>query len=150
MEGARHLARARRQQRQHQYAQRLLVRLRRSAPRAECASSAASRARFAVEYVTAIVGALVLYLLSSLGTFEFATTDASASDAERLLLLVAVNVLPEVLIDSGCILTETEAGLGPMHLHYWRTMSPLTVLVKAAMCLFTTVFVLAACLVAPP
>jgi len=117
---------------------------------AVCASSAASRARFAVEYVTTIVGALVLYLLSSLGTFEFATTDASASDAERLLLLVAVNVLPEVLIDSGCILTETEAGLGPMHLHYWRTMSPLTVLVKAAVCLFVTAFVLAACLVAPP
>jgi hypothetical protein len=115
-----------------------------------CASSAASRARFAVEYVTTIVGALVLYLLSSLGTFEFATTDASASDAERLLLLVAVNVLPEVLIDSGCILTETEAGLGPMHLHYWRTMSPLTVLVKAAMCLCVTAVVLAACLVAPP
>jgi hypothetical protein len=107
-----------------------------------CASSAASRARFAVEYVTTIVGALVLYLLSSLGTFEFATTDASASDAERLLLLVAINVLPEVLIDSGCILTETEAGLGPMHLHYWRTMSPLTVLVKAAFCLFITAMVL--------
>ena len=115
-----------------------------------CASSAASRARFAVEYVTTIVGALVLYLLSSLGTFEFATTDASASDAERLLLLVAVNVLPEVLIDSGCILTETEAGLGPMHLHYWRTMSPLTVLVKAAVGFYVTAFVLAACLVVPP
>ncbi len=149
MEGARHLARARRQQRQHKYAPRPCA----TAPlraTAVCASSAASRARFAVEYVTTIVGALVLYLLSSLGTFELATTDASASDAERLLLLVAINVLPEVLIDSGCILTETEAGLGPMHLHYWRTMSPLTVLVKAAMCLFVTALVLAACLVAPP
>jgi hypothetical protein len=63
---------------------------------------------------------------------------------------VAVNVLPEVLIDSCCILTETEAGLGPMHLHYWRTMSPLTVLVKAAGGFYVTALVLTACLVAPP
>ena len=149
MEGARHVARARRQQRQHQYAPRPCAIVPLGAT-AVCASSAASHARFAVEYVTTIVGALILYLLSSLGTFEFATTDASASDAERLLLLVAVNVLPEVLIDSGCLLIETEAGLGPMHLRYWRTLSPLTVLVKTAMCLFVTAFVLAACLVAPP
>ena len=146
MEGARHLACARRQQRQHQYAPCILCA---SAPSTGCAPLL-SHARFAVEYVTTIVGALVLYLLSSLGTFEFATTDASASDAERLLLLVTVNVLPEVLIDSGCILTETEAGLGPMHLHYWRTMSPLTVVVKAAICLCVTAAVLTACLVAPP
>ncbi len=100
--------------------------------------------------MTTIVGALLLYLLPSLGTFQFATNEASASDPERLLMLVAINVLPELLIDSFCILTETEAGLGRVHLHYWRTMSPLTVLVKAAFCFGSTAFVLAACLVAPP
>ena len=43
-------------------------------------------------------------------------------------------------------LPETLAGLGPMHLHYWRSMSPLTVLVKASMCYATTALVLGACI----
>ena len=90
-----------------------------------------------------------MYLLPSLGTFEL-TGDDSVSDAARLLQLVAINLLPELVIDGVCILTETVGGLGPAHLHYWRTMSPLTVLVKAAVGVFVTAFVLAACLVAPP
>ena len=98
-----------------------------------------------IEYVTTIVSALMLYLLPQLGTFEFATSEESASDAGRLLTLVALNVLPEVFVDGFCLWTETLAGLGPTHLHYWRSMSPLTVLVKASMCFATTALVLGAC-----
>jgi hypothetical protein len=54
-----------------------------------------------------------------------------------------------LVIDSVCILTETVGGLGPAHLHYWRTMSPLTVLVKMGYCVTVTAVVLGACL-APP
>jgi hypothetical protein len=91
------------------------------------------------------VSALTLYLLPQLGTFQFATSEESASDAGRLLTLVAINVLPEVFVDGFCLWTETLAGLGPMHLHYWRSMSPLTVLVKAGVCYAVTAFVLGAC-----
>ena len=77
---------------------------------------------------------------------EFSTVEwESASDAGRLLTLVALNVLPEVFVDGFCLWTETLAGLGPTHLHYWRSMSPLTVLVKASMCFATTALVLGAC-----
>jgi hypothetical protein len=58
---------------------------------------------------------------------------------------VALNVLPELLVDGFCLWTETIGGLGPMHLHYWRSMSPLTVLIKASMCYAVTSFVLGAC-----
>jgi hypothetical protein len=98
-----------------------------------------------IEYVTTGVSALMLYLLPQLGTFQFATSEESASDAGRLLTLVAINVLPEMFVDGFCLWTETLAGLGPMHLHYWRSMSPLTVLVKASTCYGTTAFVLGAC-----
>ncbi len=98
-----------------------------------------------IEYVTTVVSALMLYLLPQLGTFQFATSEESASDAGRLLTLVAINVLPEVFVDGFCVWTETLAGLGPMHLHYWRSMSPLTVLVKTSICYAVTAFVLASC-----
>jgi hypothetical protein len=98
-----------------------------------------------IEYVTTVVSALTLYLLPQLGTFEFATSEESASDAGRLLTLVAINVLPEVFVDGFCLWTEALAGLGPMHLHYWCSMSPLTVLVKASTCYAVTAFVLGAC-----
>jgi hypothetical protein len=98
-----------------------------------------------IEYVTTVVSALMLYLLPQLGTFQFATGEESASDAGRLLTLVALNMLPEVLVDGFCLWTETLAGLGPTHLHYWRSMSPLTVLIKASTCYGTTAFVLGAC-----
>jgi hypothetical protein len=98
-----------------------------------------------IEYVTTVVSALMLYLLPQLGTFEFATSEESASDAGRLLTLVAINVLPEVFVDGFCLWTETLAGLGPMHMLYWRSMSPLTVLVKAGVCYAVTAFVLGVC-----
>ena len=99
-----------------------------------------------IEYATTVVGALILYLLPQLGVFQFATSEDSASDAGRLLQLVALNVLPELLVDSFCLWTEAIGGLGPMHLHYWRSMSPLTVLIKASMCFASTAVVLGACL----
>jgi hypothetical protein len=98
-----------------------------------------------IEYATTVVSALTLYLLPQLGTFQFATSEESASDAGRLLTLVAINMLPELCVDGFCLWTETLAGLGPIHLHYWRSMSPLTVLVKASICYCTTAFVLGAC-----
>jgi hypothetical protein len=99
-----------------------------------------------IEYATTAVSALMLFLLPQLGVFQFATSDDSASDAGRLLTLVALNVLPELLVDGFCLWTETIGGLGPMHVQYWRSMSPLTVLVKACMCYGVTALVLAACL----
>ncbi len=99
-----------------------------------------------IEYMTTVVSALILYLLPQLGTFQFATSEESASDAGRLLTLVAINVLPEVFVDGFCLWTEMLAGLGPMHLHYWRSMSPLTVLVKAGASYGTSAFVLGACI----
>ncbi len=99
-----------------------------------------------IEYATTAVSALMLYLLPQLGVFQFATSDNEASDAGRLMTLVALNVLPELLIDGFCLWTETIGGLGPMHVQYWRSMSPLQVLVKACMCYGTTAFVMAACL----
>jgi hypothetical protein len=102
-----------------------------------------------IEYVTTVTSALILYLLPELGTFQLPTDAESASDAQRLLQLVAINVVPEVLIDSWCIFTETEGGLGSVHLHYWRSMSPLTVLAKGGMCIGIIATVLVACLEAP-
>ena len=99
-----------------------------------------------IEYATTAVSALMLYLLPQLGVFLFATSEASASDAGRLMTLVALNVLPELLVDGFCLWTETIGGLGPMHLHYWRSISPLTVLVKACICYAATAFVLSTCL----
>jgi hypothetical protein len=98
-----------------------------------------------IEYVTTVVSALMLYLLPQLGMFEFATSEESASDAGRLLTLVAINVLPEVFVDGFCLWTETLAGLGPTHLRYWRSMSPLTVLIKAGICYAVTAFALGVC-----
>ncbi len=63
-----------------------------------------------IEYLTTVVGALILYLLPALGTFQLAATGGSASDPARLLQLVAINALPEMFIDLFCILTETEVG----------------------------------------
>jgi hypothetical protein len=100
-----------------------------------------------IEYLTTVVGALILYLLPALGRFQFATTGGSASDPARLLQLVAINALPEMFIDFFCILTETEGGLGPVHLHYWRKMSPLSVLIKASRTIGSSAFVIGACLV---
>jgi hypothetical protein len=99
-----------------------------------------------IEYATTAVSALMLYLLPQLGVFLFATSDDSASDAGRLMTLVALNVLPELLVDGFCLWTETIGGLGPMHLQYWRSMSPLTVLGKVCICYTVTAFVLATCL----
>jgi hypothetical protein len=53
-------------------------------------------------------------------------------------MLVALNVLPELLVDGFCLWTETIGGLGPMHRQYWRSMSPLTVLIKACACYAVT------------
>jgi hypothetical protein len=99
--------------------------------------------------VTTIVGALFLFLLPPLKTFQFATSEQSASDMGRLLQRVAINLLPEVLIDSWCIFTETEGGLGPAHVQYWKQMSLGTVFTKAFICLCVTPFVLGACVVPP-
>jgi hypothetical protein len=98
-----------------------------------------------IENVTTVVSALMLYLLPQLGTFQFATSEESASDAGRLLTLVAINVLPEMFVDGFCLWTEALAGLGQTHLHYWRSMSLLTVLIKGSICYAVTAFVLAAC-----
>jgi hypothetical protein len=98
-----------------------------------------------IEYATTVVSALTLYLLPQLGTFQFATSEESASDAGRLLTLVAINVLPEMFVDGFCLWTEALAGLGQTHLHYWRSMSLLTVLIKGSICYAVTAFVLAAC-----
>ncbi len=102
-----------------------------------------------IEYLTNVVGALILYLLPALGTFQFATTEGSASDPARLLRLVAINALPEMFMDLFCILTETEGGIGPVLLHYWRKMSPLSVLIKASTTIGSSAFVIGACLVTP-
>jgi hypothetical protein len=56
---------------------------------------------------------MMLYLLRQLGVFLFAMSDDSASDAGRLMTLVALNLLPELLVDSFCLWTETIGGLGP-------------------------------------
>ncbi len=99
-----------------------------------------------IEYITTVVGALIRYLLPQLGAFQFATSEYSASDGRRLLWLVAINVLPEVLVDAFFLYTEAIAGLGPIHLHCWRSMSPLTVRIEARLCYVTTAFVLGVCL----
>jgi hypothetical protein len=85
-----------------------------------------------IEYVTTTVGAAILYLLPQLGVFVIATNVAeSAVSVDRLVGMMAIQLIPEVVVDVYGIIIDSMGGLGERHIEYWVRMRGLSLPIRA-------------------
>jgi hypothetical protein len=102
-----------------------------------------------IEYVTTTVGAAILYLLPQLGVFVIATNVAeSAVSVDRLVGMMAIQLIPEVVVDVYGIIIDSMGGLGERHIEYWVHMRGLSesLPIKAGFGVWITALVLTTCL----
>ena len=100
-----------------------------------------------IEYVTTTVGAAILYLLPQLGVFVIATNVAeSAVSVDRLVGMMAIQLIPEVVVDVYGLVIDSMGGLGERHIEYWVRMRGLSLPIKAGFGVWITALVLTTCL----
>eukprot|EP00518_Triparma_eleuthera_P015580 CAMPEP_0197550780 /NCGR_PEP_ID=MMETSP1320-20131121/4258_1 /TAXON_ID=91990 /ORGANISM="Bolidomonas sp., Strain RCC2347" /LENGTH=268 /DNA_ID=CAMNT_0043111193 /DNA_START=916 /DNA_END=1719 /DNA_ORIENTATION=+ len=73
-----------------------------------------------VEYITAIIGAYLIYKLSDPdGPFVISGDNNSVHSPEVIIQIVSYQLIPEIFVDFYCTLLEIKGGLMSQHEHYW-------------------------------